>query len=174
MNRRSIAKQETPRICEECGASFYRKRISSGILESFTRFNKKKYCSMQCANIGIARKKLIPIEERFWALVDIKGPDECWPWLGSLSEKGYGKFMEVPRQSPVRAHRKAYELENGPIPTDMLICHSCDNPPCCNSNHLFVGTCKDNTQDMMIKGRNRHRFSSLTLETKHEKDCFSR
>ena len=56
-----------------------------------------------------------------------------------------------------RAHRIAWEFENGPVPDGMCVCHSCDNPPCCNPKHLFLGSHQDNTQDMMKKGRHNPR-----------------
>lgn len=52
-----------------------------------------------------------------------------------------------------RAHRVAWEIENGPIPDGLLVCHRCDNRPCCNTNHLFLGTHQDNFDDMVAKGR---------------------
>lgn len=56
------------------------------------------------------------------------------------------------------AHRFAYELAHGPIPDGYLVCHTCDNPPCCNSAHLFLGTAKDNVQDCIRKNRrSKHR-----------------
>lgn len=53
----------------------------------------------------------------------------------------------------VAAHRYAWEQANGPIPESMFVCHRCDNPPCINVDHLFLGTPKDNTRDMALKGR---------------------
>lgn len=77
--------------------------------------------------------------ELFWGWVDRLDPDECWPWTGSRDPKGYGLFT-ADRGIIVGAHRLAYELANGPIPTEKLIvCHRCDNPPCCNPAHLLLG-----------------------------------
>ncbi len=85
----------------------------------------------------------------FWRHVD-KGPD-CWEWQGALNEWGYGITRSDNRTQ--LAHRVAWEAANGTIPDGLLVCHHCDNPKCVNAQHLFLGTDKDNTQDMVRKGR---------------------
>ncbi len=95
------------------------------------------------------------LADRFWSKVDTSG--ECWEWTGAHSFGGYGQ-MSVPGpppQRPVRAHRISYELANGPIPDGMCVLHHCDNPPCVRPDHLFLGTLRDNSQDMSSKGRSR-------------------
>lgn len=91
-------------------------------------------------------------QARFWSRVDIRGPDECWPWLAGKS-KGYG-VIEIDGRSH-KAHRISWSIENGAIPAGRLICHECDNPPCVNPAHLFDGTHKDNSDDKIAKGRDR-------------------
>lgn len=96
-----------------------------------------------------------PIEQRFWEKVDKKGPNDCWIWIGSKSETGYGKIRY--KYKSRGAHRFSYELHNGPIPTNMCVCHNCpggDNPSCVNPNHLWLGTQGDNVIDMIEKERN--------------------
>lgn len=99
------------------------------------------------------RKPLVYIADRFWPKVQRGAADECWPWLASRDRKGYGQF-EVDGK-PRRAHRVAYELALGPIPTGALLLHSCDNRPCCNPAHLRPGTNRDNVRDMDQRGRRR-------------------
>lgn len=98
-----------------------------------------------------------PISDRFWSKVDKRGNDECWPFLGEINPDGYGIFTPwANKVGRCMAHRKAWEIINGPIPEGHHICHHCDNPPCCNPKHLFSGTDKDNVDDMIRKGRARH------------------
>jgi hypothetical protein len=90
--------------------------------------------------------------ERFWRHVDKRGPDECWPWTAHRDKNGYGNSSL--HQKAFRAHRLAFYLETGTMPPpDMCVCHRCDNPPCCNPAHLFLGTNADNTRDRDQKGR---------------------
>lgn len=79
----------------------------------------------------------------------------CYLWLGRLNEWGYGVFRIDGKT--VLAHRASWEEERGEIPEGMKVCHSCDNPPCINPSHLWLGTDYDNTHDSMRKGRQRKR-----------------
>lgn len=88
----------------------------------------------------------------FWEKVGVAGEDECWLWLASVfKDDGYGQFQLGAR--PHGAHRVAWFLMNGEIPDGMQVLHKCDNPPCCNPNHLFLGTPLANMQDKNAKGR---------------------
>lgn len=91
-----------------------------------------------------------PIKERLLARRRIDG--ECWIYTGPVSHDGYG-VIGVGRGRQVRAHRAAYEVFIGPIPSGALICHRCDTPLCFNPLHLFAGTPRENTRDMIAKGR---------------------
>ena len=94
---------------------------------------------------------------RFWGQVDRRGPDECWEWRGRRKHgKTYGFFRVGGRQGrTLIASRVSWMLTHGPIPNGMCILHRCDNPPCCNPAHLFLGTQLDNIRDRDRKGRQR-------------------
>lgn len=88
-------------------------------------------------------------EERFWKRV-VK-TNTCWIWNGKMAGNGYGQFLI--NYKGKYAHRFSYELHKGEIPKGLCVCHTCDNPPCVNPNHLWLGTRKQNSQDMTRKGR---------------------
>lgn len=94
-----------------------------------------------------------PLEQRFWEKVNrTNNPSECWNWVASKLKHGYGK-ISVSRSVWKLSHRISWEIAFGEIPDGLFVCHKCDNPSCVNPNHLFVGTAKQNTQDMISKGR---------------------
>lgn len=75
----------------------------------------------------------------------------CWIWNSSCFHNGYGQYTL--KRKGYRAHRVAYEISHGKIPKNKIACHKCDNPACVNPQHLFLGSPKDNTDDMISKGR---------------------
>lgn len=85
---------------------------------------------------------------------------DCIEWRGARDKDGYGKTRRNGKD--VRAHRVSYEAARGPIPAGLCVLHRCDNPPCINPDHLFLGTIADNVRDMDRKGRRG------TYDRKHE------
>lgn len=101
-------------------------------------------------------KKFTP-EQRFWIRVDKKGLDDCWEWTGpckagSVKGKSFYGHLHF-RGKVIGAHRLAWILTHGPIPKGLEVCHKCDNPGCCNPNHLWLGTHLENIRDRDSKGR---------------------
>lgn len=88
------------------------------------------------------------LESSFWSRISVGDESECWPVKGAYI---YGVVWHKGRRW--RAHRLAYTLTKGPIPNGLYVCHTCDNPPCCNPNHLWVGTAGQNNTDRHRKGR---------------------
>jgi hypothetical protein len=99
----------------------------------------------------------LSVMESFESFFDKGNPDECWPWNGGRYPQGYGSFgysgYDGKKSRNARAHRMSYELYKGSIPDGMEVCHSCDNPPCVNPNHLWLGTRQQNAIDASQKGR---------------------
>lgn len=130
-----------------CGQPAHAKRVCVAHYGRLTRYGDT------LADVPIvARQCLRPTEARFWAKVDRSGgPEACWPWTGARAWNGYGQFGDG-GQIHI-ASRVAWELSCGPIAEGLHVLHRCDNPPCVNPAHLFLGTHSDNMRDMVAKGR---------------------
>lgn len=115
------------------------------------------YCTSKCFHV-FRRKSP---EVRFWKYVN--KTDGCWLWTGNKHTDGYGRFTRSHHDS-VPAHRYSWMIHYGDIPSGMQICHRCDTPPCVNPSHLFLGTPKDNYDDMVNKGRQKSGPFILTRE----------
>lgn len=83
----------------------------------------------------------------FWSRVDVS-ISGCWNWTGPIATDGYGKCRQT------HAHRIAYILTYGPLKKGQNVLHSCDNPRCCNPDHLRIGTHTENAADMILRKRN--------------------
>ncbi len=126
--------------CENCRREFK--------IESY-RLKTARFCSLECSRDGLRKSPA----QRFWAKVNTGQPKECWLWTGSKTKTGVGNFYGDGIHRTVAAHRFAFQIKHGPIPSGAFVCHTCDNPSCCNPSHLFLGDAADNAHDMISKGR---------------------
>lgn len=139
--------------CAQCGKP---------VLRWPSEIGQTTYCSRECSRYdttGLAKaiatrraRCIAQAEQRFWAKVDRRGPGECWEWLGTRLPKGYGQHCWQGKPNTY-AHRIALALKDGDWDSPLAVCHTCDNPPCCNPVHLWRGTLADNLADMRAKGR---------------------
>ena len=103
----------------------------------------------------------------------VKQENGCWEWTKCLDKDGYGDISVTTdkQRRTKKAHRVMYELKHGEIEDGLLACHTCDNRKCCNPDHIFLGTAKDNAEDMVAKGRSVVSSGAFTSEkTKGEKN----
>ena len=104
---------------------------------------------------GVYTRRVAPIIDRYWK--QVKRKRGCWNWAGTKHTDGYGT-IHVRRRTEgthivLYAHRVSWEIHYGPIPKGLFVLHKCDNPPCSNPKHLFLGTNLDNMRDCSRKGR---------------------
>ena len=121
----------------------YKERLCQSCKKSFTPTGSMgKWCSNDC---------------RFLAHLDKDAkPNDCWIWDGAIfKQTGYGQFGSV-KTGVHTAHKYSYQLFNGQVPEGLFVCHSCDNRLCFNPKHLWLGTAKQNSEDMVKKGRYNH------------------
>lgn len=120
------------KMCQKCATPYSVKPSHA---------DRRKYCSRTCSDPKDANAI-------FWSKVDKSGgAAACWLRDGAVTRNGYGKF------SRTTAHRFAWQSANGAIPKGLNICHTCDNPPCVNPAHLWLGTTAQNVADKIAKGR---------------------
>lgn len=137
------------KVCVVCSSTFFVDKANE-------RIHKPKYCSVKCfasTRKGKSSHKLT-LEQLFFS--NIQKTDGCWLWSGCTNSKdpkfNYG-ILRFNRKK-LYSHRLSWVIHNGKeIPKGMEVCHECDTPLCCNPKHLFLGTHKENMQDMSKKGR---------------------
>lgn len=129
-----------------------RKHKRKGLCDTHAKFFER--------NGYIGERRIKTLEERLWDRVDKnpgQGPNgDCWQWMGYVHPTGYGQIGRTTQPGDnINTHRAAYIVAKGEIPDGLWVLHTCDNRLCCNPDHLWLGTPKENTQDMISKGRRR-------------------
>jgi hypothetical protein len=121
--RSELWRKNNPRYCKNC--------------ENQINGTKYQYCCSHCNFINQI----------------IKQENGCWEWQGLKNHSKYGYFTDFETRKKIFSHRYSYKTFRGEITENFHVCHTCDNPKCCNPAHLFLGTDKDNMQDCKNKGR---------------------
>jgi hypothetical protein len=151
-------------------------------LDEFNNVKRGKYGKDQlcrrCRNICKAKERLLlgkepklSFLENILSKIETCGHGDiclycCWPWIGSRHPNGYGR-IGLRHTVSILATHIVYEIYNAcPIPPDKLVLHYCDNPPCVNFTHLWIGTYKDNNDDRDKKGRSNRPYGERHLGAK--------
>lgn len=143
--------KEIARVCPVCEKPFV-------TLPFRTRTGRGVFCSKPCSTASLT----VPLEVRFWRFVN--KTETCWLWTGAHGK--YGLINEHASTRTLLAHRVSWELANGPIPDDLFVLHRCDVPLCVRVDHLWLGTAKDNSHDMVAKGRSPRNFGETNGSAK--------
>ena len=134
--------------CAQCQRSIWLRQAEA-------HGKERVFCGRSCKYEWDRQHRRKAVADKIWNKVAFGEADECWPWQGATTPKGYPLIHKGGRGSGTTlAHRQAYELLHGPIGTaTLLVCHTCDYPRCMNPLHWFLGTNQDNMGDMVAKGR---------------------
>ena len=160
--------------CHMCGHSVTRRKSQVKGQAAFcsyscrARFYGASPSAAEAGRKAFAAKCSATATDRFWAKVDRREPEKCWEWTAYRKARGYGVLTWHGRR--LLAHRVALSLMDDDWSNPLHVCHSCDNPACCNPAHLWRGSDQDNYNDMVHKGRSRRAkgeangFARITAE----------
>lgn len=132
-------------------------RASYGPLRAVLLWFRRHYRRKLVMPRGQYKRVTRPLAERLWEKVQKGDQGECWIFHGSKNEHGYGQIWDGENKRLIKAHKAAYEVTYGRTNAYAFL-HMCDNPSCCNPSHIRPGTLKQNSQDMVNKGRHKTPF----------------
>ena len=119
---------------------------------------------MFCSRLCSAKSRTQPFADRVKRYTVVDPVTGCWVWMANRGLKGYGYTCDNGKTRT--AHRTSYDTFVGPIPEGMHVLHRCDNPPCVNPEHLFLGSNTDNNNDKVAKGRARGAMGERNTKAK--------
>ena len=154
-----VREMENERRCRACGKPLKRKSR-----EKASDWQARRSCGRKC-HVGWKNAK--PIWQAFADMLELQ-ESGCMEWTGHRDPKGYGRYSS--HSGEVLAHRLAYIMHYGPVGSKHVL-HRCDNPSCCNPQHLFLGSNQDNMDDKVAKGRSVRLYGRKNPNWRHGRNC---
>ena len=149
---------KTCSYCKECQKENWRNRMENNKKDYSDRRkelwfkNKDRKCP-NCKIKFLGKKRPYCSSQCCFLHQTIRNENGCLEWKGLLNIGGYGYFTDYSIEKRVLSHRYSYKIYKGEISNKLHVCHKCDNRKCCEPDHLFLGTDKENMQDCKDKGR---------------------
>jgi hypothetical protein len=147
-----LIKRIPSKVCPCCLERFFKKDDKyDGYWE------KKTHCSPKCSVLKLPEEEYKQQKLQYILSKIITTESGCMEWQNNCYPNGYGRLTFFGKAQSV--HRVVWKIIKGSIPKGFQVLHHCDNPPCCNIDHLFLGTNQDNMDDKVKKGRHSHKIT---------------